>query len=380
MKKFLLILAAVIMVAACGKKEEAGYKVTVKFEGDVPDLKTDARIIMTNMDTSEYAINDTATVVNGQAMFTGSVKSPDLVVIRFLGVDQSGSSRNICTLFLENDTYTISVPADTNEEPVITGGRTQHVVDSLNTVAKSIIKAAKLDTLQSMFETATDVMKDSITTVRKKVYEDINNVFTNYINKHPHSMFALYQDAMQIEYMPADSAMKLEKEFASIPEYANNKYFKKIQKYVSGESNFAVGKQAPDFTENDPAGNPIKFSDIYKQNKITMVDFWASWCSPCRQFNPILRRLYYKYKNKGFGILGVSLDKEQDAWLDAIAKDRLSWPQVSDLKGWDNAVSKAYLVTSIPQNIFVDSTGRIVLSRAEEDEIDSFLNDNLNQQ
>ncbi|MCI1733248.1 MAG: AhpC/TSA family protein [Bacteroidales bacterium] len=380
MKKFLLILAAVIMVAACGKKEEAGYKVTVKFEGDVPDLKTDARIIMTNMDTSEYAINDTATVVNGQAMFTGSVKSPDLVVIRFLGVDQSGSSRNICTLFLENDTYTISVPADTNEEPVITGGRTQHVVDSLNTVAKSIIKAAKLDTLQSMFETATDVMKDSITTVRKKVYEDINNVFTNYINKHPHSMFALYQDAMQIEYMPADSAMKLEKEFASIPEYANNKYFKKIQKYVSGESNFAVGKQAPDFTENDPAGNPIKFSDIYKQNKITMVDFWASWCSPCRQFNPILRRLYYKYKNKGFGILGVSLDKEQDAWLDAIAKDRLPWPQVSDLKGWDNAVSKAYLVTSIPQNIFVDSTGRIVLSRAEEDEIDSFLNDNLNQQ
>jgi thiol-disulfide isomerase/thioredoxin len=380
MKKFLLILAAVIMVAACGKKEETGYKVTVKFEGDVPDLKTDARIIMTNMDTSEYAINDTATVVNGQAMFTGSVKSPDLVVIRFLGVDQSGSSRNICTFFLENDTYTISVPADTNEEPVITGGRTQHVVDSLNTVAKSIIKAAKLDTLQSMFETATDVMKDSITTVRKKVYEDINNVFTNYINKHPHSMFALYQDAMQIEYMPADSAMKLEKEFASIPEYANNKYFKKIQKYVSGESNFAVGKQAPDFTENDPAGNPIKFSDIYKQNKITMVDFWASWCSPCRQFNPILRRLYYKYKNKGFGILGVSLDKEQDAWLDAIAKDRLPWPQVSDLKGWDNAVSKAYLVTSIPQNIFVDSTGRIVLSRAEEDEIDSFLNDNLNQQ
>jgi thiol-disulfide isomerase/thioredoxin len=380
MKKFLLILAAVIMVAACGKKEEAGYKVTVKFEGDVPDLKTDARIIMTNMDTSEYAINDTATVVNGQAMFTGSVKSPDLVVIRFLGVDQSGSSRNICTLFLENDTYTISVPADTNEEPVITGGRTQHVVDSLNTVAKNIIKAAKLDTLQSMFETATGVMKDSITTVRKKVYEDINNVFTNYINKHPHSMFALYQDAMQIEYMPADSAMKLEKEFASIPEYANNKYFKKIQKYVSGESNFAVGKQAPDFTENDPAGNPIKFSDIYKQNKITMVDFWASWCSPCRQFNPILRRLYYKYKNKGFGILGVSLDKEQDAWLDAIAKDRLPWPQVSDLKGWDNAVSKAYLVTSIPQNIFVDSTGRIVLSRAEEDEIDSFLNDNLNQQ
>jgi hypothetical protein len=87
------------------KKEESGYKVTVKFEGEAPELKTDARIVMTNGDTSEYAISDTASVVNGQAMFAGSVKSPDIVYIKFLGVDpKTGSERSICSFFLENDT------------------------------------------------------------------------------------------------------------------------------------------------------------------------------------------------------------------------------------------------------------------------------------
>lgn len=379
MKKILLALAFAILIAACGKKEETGYKVTVKFEGDFPELKTDARIVMSNMDTSEYAIDDTATVINGQAMFTGTVKSPDMVEIKFLGVDQHGSARSICSFFLENDTYTVSVPADPNEEPVITGGKTQHVVDSLNTVAKKIIKDAKLDTLQAMFAAASDQMKDSILSVREKVYNDISNVFSEYIAKHPLSMFALFQQASQIEYMPADSAEKIEKQFASVPEYSDNKYFKMIQRVVAGQKKFSVGREAPDFTQNDLNGNPLKFSDIYKQNKITMIDFWASWCAPCRAFNPILIRLYYKYKNKGFGILGVSLDQDHDAWAGAVAKDRLPWPQVSDLNGWKNNVAGTYLITSIPQNIFVDSTGKIILSRAEEDEIDSFLNDNLNQ-
>lgn len=380
MKKILMFLAAAVIIAACGKKEESGYKVTVKFEGDVPELKTDARIVMSNLDTSEYAINDTATVIKGEAMFSGTAKSPDMVMIRFLGVDQSGQSRRICNLFLENDTYNISVPSDPNEEPVITGGKTQHVIDSLNTVAKNIIKRSKLDTLESIFATAPDKIKDSIRSVREKVYNDINSVFSGYINRHPVSMFSLFQQATQIEYMPADSAERIEKQFAAVPEYADNKYFKMMQKIITGQKKFTAGKQAPDFTQNDISGNPVKFSDIYKQNTITMIDFWASWCGPCRQFNPILRRLYYKYKNKGFGIIGVSLDKEHDAWTEAIAKDRLPWIQVSDLKYWDNQVAKMYLVNSIPQNVFVDSTGKILLSRAEEEEIDNFLEENLNKE
>ena len=378
-KKVLLFFSAAIVIASCGQKEESGYKVTVKFEGEAPELKTDARIIMSNGDTSEYAICDTASVVNGQAMFAGSVKSPDIVYIKFLGIDpKTGSERSICSFFLENDIYTITVPKDPKEEVIITGGKTQHIVDSLNTVAKNIIKKSNLDSLQNVFATADDRMKDSIRIMREKVYTEINNVFTEYISKHPTSMFALFQQAMQIEFTPADSAVKMMKQFASIPEYSDNKYFKIIKNSVESQSRFSVGKQAPDFTQNDASGNPVKFSDIYKQNKITMIDFWASWCGPCRQFNPILRRIYYKYKNKGFGIIGVSLDQDHEAWIEAIGKDRLPWIQVSDLQGWNNSVSTMYLVKSIPQNIFVDNTGKIILRRAEEDEIDKFLDNALN--
>jgi len=378
-KKIILLFSAAIVVAFCGQKEESGYKVTVKFEGEAPELKTDARIIMSNGDTSEYAICDTASVVNGQAMFAGSAKSPDIVYIKFLGIDpKTGSERSICSFFLENDTYTITVPQDPKEEAIITGGKTQHVVDSLNTVAKNIIKKSHLDSLQNVFATTDNKIKDSIRIMREKVYTEINDVFTGYISKHPTSMFALLQQALQIDFTPADSAAKMMRQFAAVPEYADNKYFKIIKSSVENQSRFSIGKQAPDFTQNDAGGNPVKFSDIYKQNKITMIDFWASWCGPCRQFNPILRRIYYKYKNKGFGIIGVSLDQDRDAWIEAIGKDRLPWIQVSDMQGWSNAVSTMYLVKSIPQNIFVDNTGKIILRRAEEDEIDKFLDNALN--
>ena len=93
-------------------------------------------------------------------------------------------------------------------------------------------------------------------------------------------MFALFQQALQIDFTPADSAEKMMKQFAAVPEYADNKYFKIIKNSVENQSRFSIGKQAPDFTQNDASGNPVKFSDIYKQNKITMIDFWASWCGP----------------------------------------------------------------------------------------------------
>jgi peroxiredoxin len=121
-----------------------------------------------------------------------------------------------------------------------------------------------------------------------------------------------------------------------------------------------IGAQAPLFTAPDTSGHPLNLTD-YK-GKYLLLDFWASWCGPCREENPTVVTAYNKYKNKKFDILSVSLDQpgKKDSWIKAIHDDHLTWQHVSDLKYWDNAVAKLYMIRSIPQNFLIDPTGKII--------------------
>ena len=121
---------------------------------------------------------------------------------------------------------------------------------------------------------------------------------------------------------------------------------------------FMVGGVAPDFTQETPEGESLSLSDL--RGKVVLVDFWASWCGPCRRENPNVVRLYEQYADEGFEILGVSLDRQKDRWLQAIEADGLQWKHVSDLKGWQNAVAQQYSVNSIPHTILLDAEGRII--------------------
>jgi peroxiredoxin len=131
----------------------------------------------------------------------------------------------------------------------------------------------------------------------------------------------------------------------------------------------AIGQTAPDFTMNDAEGNPVKLSDIYSKNEYTLVDFWASWCGPCRRENPNVVAVFNSNKSKGFGVFGVSLDTDKEKWLKAIADDQLTWPHVSDLKGWKNEAAALYAVSSIPANLLLDKTGKIVGRNLREEKL-----------
>jgi len=131
------------------------------------------------------------------------------------------------------------------------------------------------------------------------------------------------------------------------------------------------GIQAPEIVQKSPEGKELKLSD-YK-GKIVLIDFWASWCGPCRRENPNVVRVYNKFKDKGFEIFGVSLDKSKDKWIAAIKKDKLTWPHVSDLKGWGSKHAKDYGVTGIPQTFLIDKEGRIIAKNLKGAQLDAQL-------
>jgi peroxiredoxin len=134
-------------------------------------------------------------------------------------------------------------------------------------------------------------------------------------------------------------------------------------------------EQAPDFTQPDTNGTPVSLSSF--RGKYVLVDFWASWCGPCRQENPNVVKAYNQFKDKNFTILGVSLDKNKNAWLEAIKQDGLAWSHVSDLKYWNNEAAALYQVQSIPYNVLIDPTGKIIAENLRGGELLSTLNNVL---
>lgn len=132
-----------------------------------------------------------------------------------------------------------------------------------------------------------------------------------------------------------------------------------------------LGKQAIDFTQNTTEGVAVSLKDF--KGHVTLLEFWASWCGPCRVSNPGLVRTFKKYNTKGFKILGISLDNKSENWLKAIKDDGLLWTQVSDLKEFENSVAVLYHVKSVPSNFLVDQTGKIIASNLEEKELNEYL-------
>ena len=135
---------------------------------------------------------------------------------------------------------------------------------------------------------------------------------------------------------------------------------KQIQEAISQAAKTAEGQTISDFSQPTLDGGELSIMSEIRKNKITVIDFWASWCGPCRQEMPFMLTFYKEYKDKGLGIVGISLDQQEDAWRTATQQLGIPWPQMSDLKGWENAAARMFNVTSIPHTIVVDQQGRIL--------------------
>jgi len=360
MRNFLAILVLALAVISC---QLAKNEFSIK--GSIAGVETGKVYLQKLVDGKPQSI-DTADVVGGKFTFTGKMEMPDIRVLRLNEQDYFAS------FFLDNASITVIANKDSLRNTKITGSPTQDVFQIYISEMEKLNKDVMA--LQGKYQNAMSTGNSNEAEKAKIDYQamiDNNKFYTkNFVKEHSTSVVSAYitlvQLANQVEGAELDS---ITSKFP--PEISTSEYVVKLKEMVLEQKKTAVGVVAPDFTMNDPEGKPIQLSSL--RGKIVMIDFWASWCAPCRQENPNVVKLYQQYHEKGFEIIGVSLDRTKADWVNAIQDDKLAWIHVSDLQYWQNAAARLYSVNAVPQTYLLDKEGKIIAKGLRSGQLEAKL-------
>ena len=350
MRKLLLsIVAASMTLAACNA--QSGYKVTGTVEG-MPDGKA----IIATVNGSSLDTLAKADVKNGSFEFTGNVSEPTGAYIMVIG------QRGAIPFMLENANITVNAG---QAGLTVTGSEGQKIYDQFMAINATAQQEAMK--LQQEYQAANgdQAKMQAVQEAYAKLMTDAQAKETELIKANPDSYvstFVIVSGMGQMEYEQLKERYNLLGEKAKASAQG-----KAIAAQIAKLESTAIGQIAPNFTITTPEGESISLYDI--KGKVKLIDFWASWCGPCRGENPHVVEIYKEYHPKGLEIFGVSLDNNKEKWVEAIEKDGLIWKHGSDLKGWQAEPAKLFSITSIPATLLLDENNKIIAKNLRGEEL-----------
>lgn len=346
MKKLLLSLAAFsLILSACDNTPK--YTINGTIQGDQK-----GNVLLVSEKGNQLDTLAKAAVKNGKFKFTGHV---DSLTIAYASIE---GSRYYIPVFLENANYTALLDMANPMDNKIEGTKNQTVINNFIALNQKLQKE-RIEIQQQYMAANQAKDTDKMTALESKMEELIESSAAkeeDLLKANPDTYataFLLLTKMGQMEYEQLNAIYD-----PLSPEVKTSVPGKQIAAYLSRLETTAVGKVAPDFTLETPDGKTLSLYSV--KAKVKVIDFWASWCGPCRAENPNVVELYKKYSPKGLEIIGVSLDEDKDQWQQAIKDDKLTWKHASDLKGWESEVAQLYGISSIPHTVILNEDNVIV--------------------
>ena len=366
MQKILISLSVILLLSFCdGNKKNSSFQL----KGTLSDSKAETLYLEKLGSAKQVIIDSVILDENGNFEFTNY--TPKIGFYRIKTND-----KNFAMLVLDSaDKVTITGSVkDLGNTFKVEGSPETTIFIEYNNLSKS--RDIKLDSLNKEFQLLMETNKmdskrmDSLSAIFETPYNSIINqsniLMVDKISKNTN----MYSSIMAIQALDPDKYSDLYKSLDAglSKKFPKDKNVIMFHEVVERMLSTNIGQFAPEISLPSPDGKEIALSSL--KGKLVLIDFWASWCGPCRKEMPNVVKIYSKFKNKGFEIYGVSLDQDKEKWMEAITKDGINWPQVSDLKYWDNVAARIYNVQGIPYTVLIDKDGKIIAKNLRGQELE----------